>query len=191
MMDPMLDSLTIFDLAGLTLVLAIVGVLIVLPMFVLLLFSIRKVEPGKAGVRVGFRGYIISDTWIFRIPLITRYDLMDISVQKLEIERKGQDGLICQDNIRADIVVAFYLKVSDNVPPKGNHFNISATRKLEIKTQEEYLDWFKNEFNAQREIIGKARDLEKKATTEVSKLKNEETKEEPKEDKEEKEEPKQ
>ena len=87
--------------------------------------------------------------------------------------------------------LAFYLKVSDNLPPKGNHFNISATRKLVIKTQEEYLNWFKDELDAQREIIGKARDLEKKATTEVSKLKNEETKEEPKEDKEEKEEPKQ
>jgi uncharacterized membrane protein YqiK len=33
-------------------------------------------------------------------------------VKKLEIERKGQDGLICEDNIRADIVVAFYIKVN-------------------------------------------------------------------------------
>jgi len=93
------------------------GVLFALFTF-LMLFTIRKVEPGKAGVRVGFRGYQISDTWIFRIPLVTRYDLMDISVQKLEIERKGQDGLICEDNIRADIVVAFYIKVNY---PKVNY----------------------------------------------------------------------
>ena len=72
-----------------------------------MLFCIRKVPPGNAGVRVGFWGYTISDTWIYRIPLITRYDLMDITIQKLEIERKGQDGLICLDNIRADIIVAF------------------------------------------------------------------------------------
>ena len=48
MMDPMFGSLTVLGLTGLALVLAIVGVLIVLPMCVLLLFSIRKVEPGKA-----------------------------------------------------------------------------------------------------------------------------------------------
>ncbi|MFP6602367.1 MAG: SPFH domain-containing protein [Pirellulaceae bacterium] len=85
---------------------------VILPLLFLTLFCIRKIPPGYVGVRVGFGGYVISDTWIYRIPLITRYDLMDITVQKLEIERKGQDGLICQDNIRADIVVAFYLKVN-------------------------------------------------------------------------------
>jgi flotillin len=73
---------------------------------------IRKVEPGYIGVRVGFLGYVISDTWIFGIPFLTTYKKMDISVKKLEIERKGQDGLICEDNIRADIVVAFYIKVN-------------------------------------------------------------------------------
>lgn len=86
--------------------------------------------------------------------------------------------------------LSFSIKVSDKVPPKGTHINISATRRLAILTQEQYLAWFKNELDAQREIIGKARDLEKKATTEVRKLKNEETKEAPKEDNEPKEEPK-
>jgi uncharacterized membrane protein YqiK len=36
---------------------------------------------------------------------------MDISVKKLEIHRKGKDGLVCKDNIRADITVAFYIRV--------------------------------------------------------------------------------
>ena len=108
---------------GVTLITGIligVGVLLILPVLFLTLFTIKKVPPGSAGVRVGWRGYVISDTWIFRIPLITRFDLMDISVQKLEIERKGgagsgsttEGGLICMDNIRADIVVAFYIKVN-------------------------------------------------------------------------------
>jgi uncharacterized membrane protein YqiK len=99
-----------FDL--LTIGLIVVGCVLLLPILFLTLFTIKKIPPGKAGVRVGWRGYVISDTWIFRVPLVTRFDLMDISVQKLEIERKGQDGLICEDNIRADIVVAFYIKVN-------------------------------------------------------------------------------
>ena len=86
--------------------------------------------------------------------------------------------------------LSFSIKISDKFPPMGTHINISATRRLEIKTQEQYLAWFKNELDAQREIIGKARDLEKKATTEVRRLKNEETKEVPDGDKKPQEEPK-
>ena len=87
------------------------GILAVFATLATLLF-IRKVEPGYIGVRVGFLGYVISDTWIVGIPLLTTYKKMDISVKKLDIERKGHDGLICEDNIRADIEVAFYIKVN-------------------------------------------------------------------------------
>jgi flotillin len=116
MLEPMFGFL--FGLGFVASMVAIVGIVLVGFIGFLTLFTIRKIPPGKAGVRVGFRGYVISDTWIFRIPLVTRFDLMDISVQKLEIERKGQDGLICMDNIRADIVVAFYIKVNY---PKVNY----------------------------------------------------------------------
>jgi hypothetical protein len=43
--------------------------------------------------------------------LLQTYHIMDISVKKLEITRKGKDGLVCKDNIRADITVAFYIRV--------------------------------------------------------------------------------
>ena len=83
------------------------GILAVFATMATLLF-IRKVEPGYIGVRVGFLGYVISDTWIVGIPLLTTYKKMDISVKKLDIERKGHDGLICEDNIRADIEVTCF-----------------------------------------------------------------------------------
>ena len=99
-----------------------------------LLICIKKVTPGKVGVRVGVslwppsKGrYILSDTTIFRIPLVTKYEEMDVSVKRLEIERKGTDGLICADNIRADIVVAFYMRVNfpavHYVDAEGNAVN--------------------------------------------------------------------
>ena len=37
---------------------------------------------------------------------------MDISVKRIEIDRAGEDGLICQDNLRADIKVAFFVRVN-------------------------------------------------------------------------------
>ncbi|MEX5487031.1 hypothetical protein IC611_21625 [Proteus mirabilis] len=38
---------------------------------------------------------------------------MRISLLTLEVDRRGKDGLICQDNLRADITVAFYLRVNE------------------------------------------------------------------------------
>lgn len=38
-------------------------------------------------------------------------EMMDISLRTIDIDRRGKDGLICKDNIRADISVSFYIKV--------------------------------------------------------------------------------
>lgn len=75
------------------------------------LLCIRKIQPGRAGVKTGWGGLKVSFDWMVRVPLLQSYHIMDISVKKLEITRKGQDGLVCQDNIRADITVAFYIRV--------------------------------------------------------------------------------
>ena len=45
-------------------------------------------------------------------PVITRAEVMDISVKTIQIARDGHDGLICADNIRADITVTFFVKVN-------------------------------------------------------------------------------
>ena len=73
--------------------------------------TIRKIPPGKAGLIVGLGGMRVSFDWMIRIPVLQSLELVDISVKKLEIHRKGKDGLVCKDNIRADISVAFYIRV--------------------------------------------------------------------------------
>ena len=75
------------------------------------LFCIRKIQPGRAGIKTGWGGLKVSFDWLVRVPLVQSYYIMDISVKKLEIARKGKDGLVCKDNIRADITVAFYIRV--------------------------------------------------------------------------------
>lgn len=45
------------------------------------------------------------------LPLRNRYEVMDISVHAIEIGRAGKEGLICKDNIRADIRVTFFVHV--------------------------------------------------------------------------------
>ena len=75
-------------------------------------FCLKRVFPGEVGVRTGFGGMVVTEHWIFCYPLLHRWDIMDIQVKKLEVSRKGKDGLICKDNIRADIEVAFYVRVA-------------------------------------------------------------------------------
>lgn len=75
------------------------------------LFCIRKIQPGRAGVKTGWGGVKVSFDWMVRVPMVQNYHIVDISIKKLEIARKGKDGLVCKDNIRADITVAFYIRV--------------------------------------------------------------------------------
>src|SRR5688572_21957249 len=88
--------------------LAVVGLIFICGVLVL---CIRKVHPGKAGLSVGLWGLRVAFDWMVRVPLVQAYHIVDISVKKLEIHRKGKDGLVCKDNIRADIIVAFYIRV--------------------------------------------------------------------------------
>ncbi|NJM38377.1 MAG: flotillin family protein [Akkermansiaceae bacterium] len=81
---------------------------------VLILFSrfYRKVQQGQAIVRNGIGGTHVSFNGMIVIPVAHQAEYMDTSVKRIEIERKSTEGLICQDNIRADIKVAFFVRVN-------------------------------------------------------------------------------
>ncbi len=81
---------------------------------VLILFSrfFRKVQQGQAVVRNGIGGTKVSFNGMVVIPVAHQAEYMDISVKRVEIERKATEGLICKDNIRADIKVAFFVRVN-------------------------------------------------------------------------------
>lgn len=103
----MTPLLAFFDPITVGIVLAVLAI----PFFVMTLLCIRRIQPGRAGLKTGWGGLKVSFDWMVRVPLIQTYHIMDISVKKLEITRKGKDGLVCKDNIRADITVAFYIRV--------------------------------------------------------------------------------
>ncbi|MCG8456486.1 MAG: hypothetical protein MI919_09400, partial [Holophagales bacterium] len=76
--------------------------------------GIVKVEQGKAVIRSNMRSrkVEVSFTGFFVLPVIHKVEVMDISVKTMEIDRRGSDGLICRDNIRADIKVTFFVRVN-------------------------------------------------------------------------------
>ena len=72
----------------------------------------RKVAPEEALVRAGWGELTVASgqgMWV--VPLLHRVDRMDLTLKRIEISRQGTDGLICKDNIRADIKVAFFVRV--------------------------------------------------------------------------------
>ena len=74
----------------------------------------KKVDQGTALIvndmssqpKVHFTGALI-------VPVLYRAELMKISLITLQVDRRGKEGLICKDNMRADITVAFYLRVNE------------------------------------------------------------------------------
>jgi uncharacterized membrane protein YqiK len=87
--------------------------IILLGVFALFAALYQKVPQGKAMIvstlskdpKVTFTGALV-------LPVIHLRELMTISLKTIEIDRRGHDGLICKDNIRADIKVTFFVRVN-------------------------------------------------------------------------------
>ena len=94
-----------------------IGILI----FVIFAFAVfiaslyKKTIQGEVIVRTGMGGTKVAFNGIIVIPVLHRMEIMDISVKKMEIERRGEDGLICKDNLRADIQTTFFIRVNKSV----------------------------------------------------------------------------
>ena len=88
--------------------------LMLLGTFALFKAFYMKVEQGTALIindmssqpKVRFTGSLI-------IPVLYKAELMRVSLITLQVDRRGKEGLICKDNMRADITVAFYLRVNE------------------------------------------------------------------------------
>ena len=100
-------------LSEMSLVAGGVILLIVIGFFYLLLTCYRKVEKGSALVRTGGSAAKVILNGGFVIPIIHRAELIDISVKRIEVDRTGKNGLICQDNMRADIKVVFFVRINN------------------------------------------------------------------------------
>jgi uncharacterized membrane protein YqiK len=101
---------------------AIIPILVSIGLAILVLFGVFglfkafyiKVPQGTALIvndlsptpKVHFTGALV-------LPVIYKKEFMKISLITLEVDRRGKDGLICRDNMRADITVAFYLRVNE------------------------------------------------------------------------------
>ena len=118
----------------------------------------RKVPQGQALVKTGFGGVKVATAkgmWV--IPVLHKVEIMDISVKKIQIERLATEGLICKDNMRADIKVAFFVRVNNEIEfIKKVAQTIGVQRASRQETLEEL---FEAKFSEALKTVGKKFDF--------------------------------
>lgn len=95
----------------------LIAVLLLIGLGALLLFGrlFRKVVQGQALIISRPKSVDVTFTGALVLPMLHRAEVMDISVKTIEISRTGQEGMICRDNIRADIRITFFVRVNKTV----------------------------------------------------------------------------
>ncbi len=151
----------LFGLSGATeFALVVIGAAILLLILVVIVFSkyYVKVGPDEAVVRSGSGGLrTCTAGGIFVIPLLQRSEYMDLTLKSFEIAREGSEGLICRDNIRADIRVAFFIRVDKSSEEiKEVAQSIGARRCSQLETLRELFD---AKFSEALKTVGKQFDF--------------------------------
>jgi len=117
-----------------------------------------KVGPDEAIVKSGAGGLkVVTDGGLLRVPLVQHIEYMDLTLKSFEIARQGAEGLICRDNIRADIKVAFFIRVDKTTEEiKEVAQSIGPKRCSEIDTLRELFD---AKFSEALKTVGKQFDF--------------------------------
>ncbi|MEU4931372.1 flotillin family protein [Streptomyces yokosukanensis] len=141
----------------------VLGVLVagclVFVVLALLAFSrlYRKVDQSQALIVSKTRRVDVSFTGQVVLPILHKAEVMDISVKTIEISRSGRDGLICRDNIRADIRILFFVKVNKTVP---DVIKVAQTVGTERASHQDTLqELFHAKFSEALKTVGKQLDF--------------------------------
>lgn len=140
-------------------------VLLCIGFFITLIKCYRKVLQGQALIRNGMGGTKVSFSGMFVVPILHRCEYMDISVKRIEIDRRERQGLNCKDNIRADIVVAFFVRVNNTVEDV-----IQVAQSLGCKRasdREALIELFDAKFSEALKTVGKQLDFSELYTNRV------------------------
>ena len=139
--------------------LIIVGFLLLMIIVVAMVLarSYVKVNQGKAIVRTGIGGMKVNFNGTLVFPVLHKLEIMDISLKSIEVSRTAKDGLICKDNMRADIKVVFYIRVNKT---KEDVEAVAQTVGVERASDPDLLyTLFESKFSEGLKTIGKRFDF--------------------------------
>ena len=138
-------------------VLVAVILLIALAVFFFVSRLFRKVEQGKALIVSKVRRVDVTFTGAVVLPVLHKSEVMDISVKTIEIARTGREGLICKDNIRADIRITFFVRVNKTVEDVIKVAQAIGTTRASSETTLQEL--FSAKFSEALKTVGKQLDF--------------------------------
>ena len=118
----------------------------------------KKVDQGQAMIVNTMRA-VPDVTFTGRTvwPVIHKKEIMNMSVKIIEIDRRKQDGLICKDNIRADIKVTFFVRVNKT---KEDVLKVAQAIGCERASKQETIDeLFSAKFSEALKTVGKKLDF--------------------------------
>ncbi len=150
--------ITLSIMTSVVAVIVIVIVVVIVGTLAMMAKWYKKPIHGKALVRSGKGGTKIAfEKGFFVIPVFHRLEIMDITLKTITIDRLGEDGLICKDNVRADIKVAFFIRVNNTFDhAKDVAFSIGCERASTLETLENLFD---AKFSEALKTIGKRFDF--------------------------------
>ncbi|GAA4193518.1 hypothetical protein GCM10022252_36550 [Streptosporangium oxazolinicum] len=141
---------------GLGILLAVV-LLVVIAMLFMVSKLFHKVEQGKALIISKINKVDVTFTGAVVLPVFNKSELMDISVKTIEIARTGREGLICRDNIRADIRITFFVRVNKTVEDVVKVAQAIGTARA--SDQETLQELFNAKFSEALKTVGKQLDF--------------------------------
>ena len=143
---------------GNTITISILVIVVFIIGFIMLVLKCwRKVTQGTALVRNGWGGTNVKFDGMFVIPIFHKVELMDISVKKIGIDRNGEDGLICKDNIRADIRVDFFVRVNKEAKSVADVAQLLGCERA--SSQPSLIQLFEAKFSEALKTVGKQFDF--------------------------------
>ena len=116
-----------------------------------------RCEQGKALIISKMRKVDVTFTGAVVLPVLHKAEVMDISVKTIDIERTGKDGLICRDNIRADIRITFFVRVNKTVEDVIKVAQAIGTARA--SDQETLQELFNAKFSEALKTVGKQLDF--------------------------------
>ncbi|MDK1476162.1 flotillin family protein [Streptomyces sp. 549] len=137
----------------------LVAVVLLITICLLLVVSrlFRKVPQGKALIVSKMRKVEVTFTGMVVLPVLHKAEVMDISVKTIDIERTGHDGLICKDNIRADIRISFFVRVNKTKDDVVKVAQAIGTERASDRTTLQEL--FNAKFSEALKTVGKQLDF--------------------------------
>lgn len=95
-----------------SLIIVLVPIIFAIIIIITFLASYKKVEEGKAIVITGARGRKVSFSGTIVIPVLEKYEFIDVTTKQIIVDLKDKNGLLTKDNYIVDLNVVFSIRVN-------------------------------------------------------------------------------